>query len=77
MLNINSAKASLTPEDRIPPGTLIHAQKSYQLVGACFQVYNELGCGFLEAVYQEALAPELAEQNVPFFAQPNLKIHLF
>ncbi len=31
---------------------LIVAKECYQIVGACFEVYNEKGCGFLEQVYQ-------------------------
>ena len=34
-------------------------QESYDIVGAAMEVYNQLGCGFLEAVYQEALEKEL------------------
>ena len=38
------------------------------------EVYNELGCGFLEAVYQEALALELEDRNIPFVREKNLQI---
>ncbi|MFH0729351.1 MAG: GxxExxY protein [Pseudomonadota bacterium] len=34
------------------------------------EVHKHLGCGFLEAVYQEALEKELADQEVSFKAQP-------
>lgn len=34
---------------------IIHKEESYKIVGAAFKVYNNLGHGFLEAVYQEAL----------------------
>jgi GxxExxY protein len=30
-------------------------QQTYVIIGACFDVHNELGCGFLEAAYQQAL----------------------
>jgi hypothetical protein len=30
---------------------IIYKDESYRIVGACFEVYNEMGCGFLEAVY--------------------------
>ena len=37
---------------------LIHEQETYDILGACFEVYKEKGCGFLEAVYQECLEME-------------------
>lgn len=44
---------------------LIHEQETYQVLGACFEVYREKGCGFLEAVYQECLGIEFALQGIP------------
>jgi GxxExxY protein len=41
-------------------------------VGACFEVYREKGCGFLEPVYQECMEVELHLQGVPFVAQKPL-----
>jgi len=43
-------------------------------MGACFEVYNEMGNGFLEEVYQESLELELTERGIPFVAQPKLPI---
>lgn len=53
---------------------LILPDESYRIVGACFEVYNRMGCGFLEAVYQECLSIELAEQNIPFVQQAQIKL---
>ncbi|MEJ7713427.1 MAG: GxxExxY protein [Pyrinomonadaceae bacterium] len=44
-------------------------QETYRIIGACFAVYKEKGCGFLEAVYQECLEIEFAYQGIPFVAQ--------
>jgi PD-(D/E)XK nuclease superfamily len=30
---------------------LVYKEESYRIIGACFEVYKEMGCGFLEAVY--------------------------
>ena len=41
-------------------------------MGACFEVYRDKGCGFLEGVYQECLQIEFGLRGVPFEAQPAL-----
>lgn len=48
---------------------LILADESYKIIGACFEVYKEKGCGFLEAVFQECLELELRLQCLPFETQ--------
>lgn len=48
---------------------IIHADESYKIIGACFEVYREKGSGFLEAVFQECLEHELQLQGIPFEAQ--------
>ena len=53
---------------------IIFKEESYKIVGACFEVYNHMGPGFLEAVYQECLAVEFADQGIPFVEQPHLKL---
>lgn len=53
---------------------LVLPDESYQIVGACFEVYNEMGCGFLEAVYHECLEFELSARNIPFVSKPSLKL---
>jgi GxxExxY protein len=53
---------------------LIYREESYPIMGACFEVYKEKGCGFLEAVYQECLEMELADQGIPFVARPHLNL---
>jgi len=48
---------------------IIYKDESYRLIGCCFEVYNEKGCGFLESVYQECLEIELELQGIPFSRQ--------
>ena len=49
-------------------------EETYQILGACFEVYKEKGCGFLEAVYQECLEIEFKLQGIPFEAQKILPL---
>jgi GxxExxY protein len=49
---------------------LIHEEKSFAILGACFEVFNERGCGFNEPVYQECLEIELEARSIPFTSQP-------
>lgn len=53
---------------------LLHQELTGKVIAACFQVHNELGCGFHEKVYQEALAIVLEEQNIPFEREKHLPI---
>jgi GxxExxY protein len=49
-------------------------ERTFKIIGAAMVVHRELGCGFLEAVYQEALAKEFDFQNIPYRPQPIVKI---
>jgi GxxExxY protein len=53
---------------------IIYPEQSYKIMGACFEVYKEKGSGFLEAVFQECLEMELADQGIPFVAQLRLNL---
>jgi GxxExxY protein len=53
---------------------LVYKDESYAIMGACFEVYKQIGAGFLEPVYQECLALELALRGIPFVAKQWLQI---
>jgi GxxExxY protein len=53
---------------------ILFKEECYQIQGAIFEVYREMGCGFLEAVYQECLERELSTRGIPFVAQPDLTL---
>jgi GxxExxY protein len=53
---------------------LLYEEESYQVRGAIFEVYKEMGCGFLEPVYQECLELELTMRGIPFSAQRELQL---
>ena len=45
---------------------LIYEKESYEIIGACMEVHKQLGHGFLESVYGDALEIEFKERNIPF-----------
>jgi len=53
---------------------LLLKEEVFKIVGAAIEVHRELGSGFLEPVYQEAMAIELASSSIPFEAQKALQI---
>jgi GxxExxY protein len=53
---------------------IVHKEESYAIIGACFNVYNEQGCGFLAPVYQKCLGIEFECQPVPAIAKPSLAL---
>ena len=55
---------------------ILYKAESYEIMGACFEVYKEKGCGFNEAVFQECLEIELEMRRIPFKAQEIGRAHV-
>ncbi|HEX8295762.1 MAG TPA: GxxExxY protein [Chthoniobacteraceae bacterium] len=53
---------------------LLYKDESYQIMGACFEVYREKGCGFVEHVYHECLAFEFQRKGIPAISKPRLQL---
>lgn len=53
---------------------IIYRDESYKIIGACFEVYKQKGCGFTEPVYQECLTVEFRLQNIPFVSEPKINL---
>ena len=68
-----NTKENLEPRNtRNTRKDLLFQKESYAIRGAVFEVYSEMGCGFLEAVYQECLEKELKLRRIPFVVQKEL-----
>jgi GxxExxY protein len=53
---------------------ILFKEECYEIQGAIFEVYREMGCGFLESVYQECLEKELSQKGIPFVSQQELQL---
>ncbi len=53
---------------------LLFGEECYAIQGAVFEVYREMGCGFLESVYQECLEREFRRKDISFVAQQSLEL---
>ena len=62
----------MTPKN--PVTDLIFKDESYSIIGACFAVYKDKGCGFHEPVYQECLAIEFEHSRIPAISLPGLSL---
>ena len=54
---------------------LLYKEESYKIIGAAMEVYNQLGHGFLETVYQEALEREFSLRGIPYEREKELTIY--
>ena len=54
---------------------LLYEEESYSIIGAAIAVHQELGNGFLEAVYQEVLEKEFLIRNIPYKREVQLTIY--
>ena len=52
----------------------LYKKESYAIIGAAMEVYNQLGPGFLEIIYHDAMKIELSEQNIPFESEKPLTV---
>lgn len=53
---------------------MVYKKESYDICGAMFAVHKELGCGFLERVYQDALEIEFQERGIPYEREKEIQI---
>jgi len=53
---------------------LLYKEEVYAIQGAVFEVYKEMGCGFLESVYQESMEKEFIARGIPFETQKELHL---
>jgi len=54
---------------------LLYSDLTYKIIGAAKEVYRELGPGYLESVYEDALCYELDLLNIPYQRQVELDVH--
>ncbi len=64
----------MNPQTSHKESEFLYQEESYAIRGACFDVYKEMGPGFLEAVYQGCLAKEFTSRDIPFVARQQLSL---
>ena len=52
----------------------LYQQETKEIIGAFYEVYNTLGGGFLEYVYQDSLAIEFEKRSIPYEKEAQIKI---
>ena len=62
------------PENSLLSDGLAHGELTNRIIGAAIQVHRELGPGFLESIYERALAIELSHREIPFEKQLEIPI---
>ena len=55
-------------------GKLVYPQEAYEILGRCFEVHSNLGAGFLEIVYKDALEREFVDYGVPYEREKEFKV---
>jgi len=50
---------------------ILYKEESYLIIGICMEVHKELGTGFKEAIYKDALQIEFTNSNIPFSREQN------
>ena len=53
---------------------IIHKEESYIIIGKCMEVHNELGAGFSEIVYKDALEYELKKAEIPYTREKEYEV---
>lgn len=56
-------------------GEILHRSESYELIGVLFDVHNELGGGFLEVVYSDAIEYELKQRGIPYEREKKYQVN--
>ena len=64
----------MSQEINEPYEGLLFKEECYAIQGAVFEVYRDMGCGFVESVFQECMEKELRMRGIPFAAQQELQI---
>jgi GxxExxY protein len=56
-------------------GGIIYKKESYEIIGICMDIHNNLGKGFLEIVYKDALEYEFKKDDIPFEREKEYEVH--
>jgi len=72
---ISSAQKAVDHETHELHEKVLYRDECYAIQGAVFEVYREMGCGFLEPVYQECVEREFFRCGIPYVSQSELRLY--
>ena len=72
--DMSNEKRFILGQNKVPESGLLYQDLTYKIRGCIFTVYNTLGCGHKELIYQNALEQELKKQNLTFEAQKSFNV---
>lgn len=70
----DTEKTKNEKEDKDMEGKMLYQEESYHIIGAALEVHKNLGSGFSEAVYSDALAIEFSRRKIPYEREKRLII---
>lgn len=53
---------------------LLHKELTYKIIGILYKVHKNLGCGFIEKIYQRAIEIELEKEDIPFETEREFEV---
>jgi len=54
---------------------ILYKSESFNIIGACMEVHSQLGHGFLENIYQEALELEFKQRGIPYVREEKIEVY--
>ena len=61
-------------EEKMEKDKLLYKELTYKIIGVCFKVHSELGCGFPEKIYHKSIIIELEKEGINYSTEKLIKV---